>query len=80
MQGKRAGASGLQQLLLEPPDAWLLPHTQQLPTPSTSKVSRSNAKVGVGVFATLGGASSDPPESQDTVTCLLDSILIRSSC
>lgn len=29
---------------------------------------------------TLGGASSDPPESQDTVTCRLDSILIRSSC
>lgn len=32
------------------------------------------------LIATLGGASSDPPESQDTVTCRLDSILIRSSC
>lgn len=30
--------------------------------------------------ATLGGASSGPAESQDTVTCRLDSILSRSSC
>ena len=29
---------------------------------------------------TLGGASSDPPESQDTVTCLLISILALSFC
>lgn len=29
---------------------------------------------------TLGGASSDPPESQDTVTCLLISIRSLSSC
>lgn len=33
-----------------------------------------------GGLDTLGGASSDPPESQDAVTCLLDSILMRSSC
>lgn len=33
-----------------------------------------------GASTTLGGASSDPPESQDTATCRLDSIRRRSSC
>lgn len=32
------------------------------------------------VCLTFGGASSDPPESQETVTCLLISILLLSFC
>lgn len=57
----------------------LPPRPQPLPTQKRAS-QEEECTGGVGAFATLGGASSGPPESQDTVTCLLDSILIRSSC
>lgn len=44
--------------------------------------SRSHARTHAHVHEclTFGGASSDPPESQETVTCLLISILFLSFC
>lgn len=43
--------------------------------PYSQRKTRVNLKL-----LTFGGASSDPPESQETVTCLLISILFLSFC
>lgn len=46
----------------------------------TFVVSLFNIRNSSAQLLTLGGASSEPPESQDTGTCLLISIRLRSSC